>query len=433
MFASLFIAISTVALMICAVLVKPYVKIGRIKIGLYWLICLIGAIFMLCFGGVSIKSAVADITAPTAVNPLKILALFLSMTLISVYLGDAGFFYVVADKVFAKNDGGKKLFILLYLTVSILTIFTSNDIVILTFTPPICIFAKRAKISPVPFLVGEFIAANTWSMMLVIGNPTNIYLAQTAGVTFWQYFSVMFLPTIVGGLTSLAVLLLMFNKALKQKPQPQEKAPRQTKADKPAMIVALICLVVTIVLLSVCDVVGVEGWIICVSIAIVLTVFNLIYGLIRYKTPVNVLLSLKKAPYELAPFVLSMFVIVSGLENCGFISAVSNSLITNKPIDAVSFGFLSAGSANLLNNIPMSVLFEKIINGNALGHYALYGAIVGSNLGAFITPVGALAGIMWNKILSDYEQSISFGRFILYGIAVALPTIATTTVVLAFL
>lgn len=58
--------------------------------------------------------------------------------------------------------------------VAILTIFTSNDIVILTFTPFICYFSKNAKINPIPYLVAEF-AATTYSMMLIIGNPTNIY------------------------------------------------------------------------------------------------------------------------------------------------------------------------------------------------------------------------------------------------------------------
>lgn len=80
-----------------------------------------------------------------------------------------------------------------------MTVFTSNDVIILTFTPPICIFAKKAKISPLPFLFGEFIAANTWSMALIVGNPTIVYLAQSAGITFVEYVSVMALPTLAGG------------------------------------------------------------------------------------------------------------------------------------------------------------------------------------------------------------------------------------------
>ena len=154
--------------------------------------CLIGAILMLVFNRLSLSSAMNGITAQTSVNPLKILTLFLSMTLLSVYLGDAGFFDFIAEKVFLKTKGSTfRLFIILYAVVSVLTIFTSNDIIILTFTPPICIFAKKAKISPLPFLFGEFVAANTWSMMLIVGNPTNIYLAGSAGISFINYLREM--------------------------------------------------------------------------------------------------------------------------------------------------------------------------------------------------------------------------------------------------
>ena len=146
------IASITVAIMIAIVLIKPYIKIGTHKLGLYWVVCFVGALVMLLTGRISLQKVFEGITANTSVNPLKILTLFLSMTLLSVYLGDAGFFDYVADSVFLKTKGGAlKLFLILYAVVSILTVFTSNDVIILTFTPPICIFAKKAKISPYPF------------------------------------------------------------------------------------------------------------------------------------------------------------------------------------------------------------------------------------------------------------------------------------------
>ena len=165
--------------------------------------------------------------------------------------------------------------------------------------------------------------------------------------------------------------------------------------------------------------------------AILLTAFNLIYNLVKYKNIVRVVNSIKKAPYELIPFIISMFVIVLGLENCNLTNYLCNLLITGEKFDALSFTFLSAGSANLLNNIPMSVLFEKIIN--AKSYYALFGAIAGSNIGAFITPVGALAGIMWNKIIGEYDVKLSFAKFVLYGIIIAIPTLFATGLTIALI
>lgn len=426
MILTVIIAALTVISMVLAVLIKPYITVGKIKLGLYWIVCFVGALLIIATGGISIGKVIDGITANTSVNPLKILTLFLSMTLLSVYLGDAGFFDYVADKIFLKSKGGQlKLFLILYVVVAVLTVFTSNDVIILTFTPPICIFAKKAKISPLPFLFGEFIAANTWSMMLIVGNPTNVYLAQSAGISFMEYFSIMWLPAILGGIVGLITLVIIFRKQLLSPIPETEKVntahAHKVKFYKVPMTVALVHLFICIVLLAVSDIIGAEMYLICLVLALSLTAFDVVYDIIVVHSISPVLKSLKKEPYELIPFVLSMFVIVLALNENGVTEYLNSLLLTNSTNDGVIFGFLSALSSNLLNNIPMSVLFERIINGSSLP--ALYGAIIGSNVGAFITPVGALAGIMWSKILSKYQISMPFKKFVKYGSAVAIPTL----------
>lgn len=421
---TLIISAITVVAMIISVLFKPYFTFKKFKFGLYWIVCFIGAIAILISGAMPIKSAIDGITADTSVNPIKILVLFFSMTLISIYLGDAGFFDYIANSVFVKSKGGQlKLFLILYAVISILTVFTSNDVIILTFTPPICLFCKKAGISPRPFLIGEFVAANTWSMTLIVGNPTNIYLAQSAGIGFAEYFSVMFLPAIAGGLTGLLVILLLFKKQLKTPIQKTENSNSddRIKIAKVPMIFAIVHLLACIILLAISEIIGYEMWIICLGLALSLTIFNLCYYLIVFRTAKPIWYSVIKGPFELIPFVLSMFIIVLALNYCGATAKLGEIMLSYTKIDGLSFGLLSAVSANLLNNIPMSVLFERVINGQSLS--ALYGAIIGSNIGAFITPVGALAGIMWSKILGEYHVKLPFLKFIAYGVAIALPTL----------
>jgi Na+/H+ antiporter NhaD/arsenite permease-like protein len=60
----------------------------------------------------------------------------------------------------------------------------------------------------------------------------------------------------------------------------------------------------------------------------------------------------------------------------------------------------------------------------ALFSPALYATVIGSNLGAFFTPTGALAGIMWTGQLHDHGVSFSFVRFVKYGATVAVPAMA---------
>ena len=424
----------SVALMIFSVLFKPYIKIGKARLGLYYIITVIGAAVLLISGELPLSFAIDKITAETAVNPIKILALFISVSLISLYLGNSGFFDFIAEKVFTKTDkGGLKLFIILFAVVSLLTAFTSNDIVILTFTPPVCIFCKKAKVSPVPYLFGEFVAANVWSMALIIGNPTNVYLAGSFGISFFNYLSVMALPAVAAGIVSLAVLLLIFRKPLSATANAggynelsfgkENRVP--VRINRTLMGISLTHLFICLVLLAAAEFIGLETYLVCVICALSLTVFYAVYCIIKEKTLKRVIKVFAGAPYELIPFVLSMFVLVLALSYCNFTEKLSDALVAGKPADGVRFGFLSAASSNLLNNIPMSVLFEKIIAGKSVS--ALYGAVIGSNIGAFITPVGALAGIMWSKILSDYGVKFPFWKFFVFGGLVAIPTLAAAT------
>jgi arsenical pump membrane protein len=41
---------------------------------------------------------------------------------------------------------------------------------------------------------------------------------------------------------------------------------------------------------------------------------------------------------------------------------------------------------------------------------------MGSNLGANLTPLGALAGLLWMSLLREKEIPIRFGRFLRYGL-----------------
>ena len=148
---------------VCAsVIFKPEIAIGKIKIGTFWIVSLIGAAVLLVCGAIPISKVAAEFAENTAVNPLKILILFFTMTFLSVFLDELGAFEFLADKVVEKCGNSQiSLFIKLYLTVSVLTVFTSNDVIILTFTPFICAFTRRIGVNPLPYLFGEFFAANT--------------------------------------------------------------------------------------------------------------------------------------------------------------------------------------------------------------------------------------------------------------------------------
>ena len=384
---------------------------------------------MIFTGCISLSDAVAGLTADSAVNPIKILILFFSMTLMSVFLDEAGFFRYLAGKVLQRaGNSQRKLFLMLYLAVSVLTVFTSNDIVILTFTPFICYFAKNAKINPVPYLICEFVAANTWSMALIIGNPTNIYLAAGNGIGFAAYLKVMALPTLFGGLVSLGVLWLLFARKLRF-PMLGESEEVHI-ADKPTVVLGLVALGGCIVFLVLSSYLDLPMWLIA-AVACLLLYFAAVPELILRRRGLELVVhSIKRAPFDVIPFVLSMFVVVMALDLAGATDLMASLILGQGEI--FTCGVSSFLAANLLNNIPMSVLYSTVVTaGGTVSLPAMYAAVIGSNVGAFFTPMGALAGIMWLALLKQHHISFSFGRFVAYGVALSIPTVLASLAGLA--
>ena len=427
-FAVLSIFLVTCAALITLVFAKPAVMIGGKKISIFWLAPLCGAIALTVSGLISPAEIGEGLTGAGDVNPIKILLLFFSMTMMSVYLDEIGFFRLLAHKVLGKAKGSQTtLFFLLYGLVSVLTVFTSNDIIVLTFTPFICHFAKSARIDPLPYLVSEFVAANTWSMALIIGNPTNIYLMTGTGVSFLSYTAKMILPTAMAGLVSLGVLYLVFRKKLTA-PLDPEQSPTPT-VDLPTEIIGLVHLGGCIVLLSVSSFINLPMWLITCLFFLSLVVFTMAISFFRRRSIFLIARCIIRAPWDLAPFVISMFILVLALDKYGITGALGGFLSQPETVGGTvaSFGISSFFAANVVNNIPMSVLYSSVIGGmeaSPLTVAALYAAVIGSNLGAFFTPTGALAGIMWTGQLHDHGVSFSFVRFVKYGATVAVPTMA---------
>lgn len=430
MYIAITVALLTCLFMILAVLFFPKIQVGKFSIASYWIITLIGASLLLITGTVGIKAVGSALVADTAINPIKILVLFISMTVLSIFLDEFGFFRYLAN--LALKRAGKsqvKLFVLLYATVSILTVFTSNDIIILSFTPFVCYFAKNAHINPLPYLAAEFVAANTWSMALIIGNPTNIYLVTATGGDFVSYLKVMLIPTLASGIVSCIFLFLIFRKRLSA---PIDVTIDEVEIkDKLLLWVGIIHLALCTLVLAFGSYFGIEMWLVSLVSVISLFFWNIGVSIIRKEKPKTLIACLKRAPWELVPFIISMFIIVEALGVTGVTEKIFSLLGDSLPI--WKYGFSSFLASNLINNIPMSVLFSSILSASASNVAAVYATVVGSNLGACLTPIGALAGIMWSSILK--EQGLKFGYvdFLKIGVSVAIPSLVTALATLSLM
>jgi len=425
-----------------------YVRLGmrNIKIDLYFVGALLGPVLIIVFGLLNSAQFLEGLEGVGSLNPFGVLVLFLSMVFMSIFLDITGFFEYCARLALQYASGdGRRLYFSIYITVSILTIFTSNDIIVLTFTPFIYYFSKNAGIDPKPYLIAEFFAANTWSMMLYIGNPTNIVLAAAFNLRFDEYTKWMLIPSLVAGFINMILLYAIFRKSI-NKPMIQTEPvdPRAAITDKASAILGLIILGGCIIGLAIAPYFGIAIWSIALGFGLALLAILLFRDLLVLvmkehidKKHFTVAPTVRKMPFSIIPFVLSLFITVEALRIYGVttqigmlfrdISGASTTLTT------FVYGVSSTFAANILNNIPMTVAYVPIAA--ASSHATLLPAVlattIGSNLGANITPIGALAGIMWVSILRDKNVKLTFKEFVKYGLLVTPITLLACLGVLA--
>lgn len=435
MILTIIIAALTCLTLIISIIKFPSFKIKNKNIETFWLIALFGALFTLATNRIPIKNLFDSLTSDSSINPTKIIVLLLSLSMLSITLDELGFFELIASRAikYVKNSQ-YKLFFILFLMVSVLTVFTSNDIVILTFTLFICYFSKATKINPIPFLVMEFVCANTCSMFLIIGNPTNIYIATAFEIGFFEYFKVMLLPTLTASCVALLLLLLIFKKQLDKPIEIRNYETKQLK-NKSLSIISICHLLICTILLALSSYVNLDMWLItlvfCLSLTLILIIFYL-----KNKTNDYIIKVYKRLPYTLGIFVLSMFTIVLALDHYNvtkiFYEAFTN-ISDNKIINTFIFGISSTVCDNIINNIPMSLFFTSILsNSQELNSLSVFATIIGSNIGAFLTPIGALAGMMWMNILKEQKVKFNFLDFTKYGIILTFPILISSLLVLCF-
>lgn len=416
---------------------KPEIRLD------YGVAPIIGVVVLLATSSIGLESVLAGIVGNVAIRPYSILILFMALAYICVSIDLTGFFaYLALLATKAAGNSGRRLFVCFYALSGFLTVFTSNDIVILTMTPIIYYFAKNTNTDPIPFLIAQFFAANIWSIALYIGNPTNIIVSQAYGIGFLEYSKCMLLPTLVAGVSCLAILWQLFKEKIPEKVNAPDIDPRSALINSRGAVFGVVCLSACLLLLSLSSWLDIPIWAIPLSFSLVMLTHDVLsYRVFRKRD--NMLspsLVLRRMPWKIMPFVTGFFIMVEGLDSSGWvdlfassISAVSRSLLPS----ILLMGFLSSLASNVMNNQPMTILFTKVLQSPSFNTTlrvkkgSMFALILGSNFGANFTPIGALAGIMWSKILLDKGITIRFKDFLRYGLLVMPAVVALACLVLA--
>jgi Na+/H+ antiporter NhaD/arsenite permease-like protein len=162
-------------------------------------VALLGAIALVAAGVLTIEEAARAVDLPT-------IALLFALMVLSAQLRLGGFYGRVAAAVTTGGLDPPRLLLAVVLLAGALAAVFTNDIVCLAVAPVLIDSCRRRGLDPVPFLLGLACAANVGSAATVIGNPQNILIGETFGLTFAGYLADAGVPAAVGLVATWAVI-----------------------------------------------------------------------------------------------------------------------------------------------------------------------------------------------------------------------------------
>lgn len=424
----MFFLIISFLILIGLVIIKP----GKFTEGG---IALVGLFFLLMLNQITPNEIILSFLGNDLIQPFKIVLILITLSILSTTLDDYGFFKYTAYKaiLLAKNNG-HKLFRNFFLLTIIISVLISNDILILTITPIILWFARITKVKPIPYLFAVFVAANTGSIELLIGNLVNIVVAQVFHIGFVEFFLVMVLPKFVTLYGQYLLLKFVFRHQIPERIlKPKDLAGVVRTLKKPLENRRQNLFVLTILILVVIgsifsDFYPIQLW----------AITSLGAFIVLMSGEFNIMDRMKAVPWKVVGFVLVFIALTSKLLSLGVINMLApyfQGAFSNYWSAAFFSSFFSAILSGIINNIPASIslsLFFQEITATApliIQRATAFGLVLGTNLGALLTPIGALASILWLTMIREKGYHLPIKDFLKLGFLFGVFSLTLTTLV----
>ncbi len=364
---------------------------------------------------------------------------FIAVVIISLLLEAAGFFEWAALHV-ARWGGarGGRLFVLMILLGAGVSALFNNDGAALILTPIVAAMLGALRFSPqatLAFVMAAGFIADTASLPLVVSNLVNIVTADYFGIGFARYAAVMAPVDLVAILASLAVLGLVFRRAIPRRYDAQRlPAPASVVRDRPTFMAGWGVLAWLLLGFFVLEPRGIPVSATAAFGALALA------GVAARGGRIPVLRRVRGAPWQIIVFALGMYLVVYGLRHAGLTTFLTRSLdwLAGQGLWTATLGtgLLSAVLSSLMNNLPTVLIGALSIEASqaqgVVREAMIYAHVIGCDLGPKMTPIGSLATLLWLHVLRGRDIRIGWGQYCRIGLTLTLPVLAAALAALAW-
>ncbi|KAG6834501.1 hypothetical protein H0H93_009289 [Arthromyces matolae] len=238
-----------------------------------------------CLGPTQIRNG---IVGTDDIKPYNILILFITLAYMAITLDITGILQAAAFWV--SNKGGsntRKLFFYFYVMLTLISLLLGNDPVILSGTAFLVYYTAAAKLEPLAWLMSEFAAANTSSMVLFVGNPTNVVICEGFLVNNAAFTAYTILPFLACSVSCFVALFIQFRseKHLPRRiPQTSKLDPREVLRDPIGAWVGSFVLGTCLIVIIIVSFFKVDVWKISLPFAGAKLIFDLAWDHYRFVT-----------------------------------------------------------------------------------------------------------------------------------------------------
>ena len=331
------------------------------------------------------------------------------------------FDWLAAKATKLSKGSANRLFILIYLVGTGVTIFLSNDATAVVLTPAVAAAMKAAKVEkPLPYLLICAFIANAASFVLPISNPANLVIYGRHIPPLMQWLPQYIIPSVVAIVVTFFMLRFTQRKQLRQEIQTDILLTELTTGGKTALYGIGATAAILLIASALNTQLGLPT-----AIAGMIT-----SAIITIRAKKNPMIILKGVSWSVLPLVAGLFVIVEALNKTGLIHTLTN-ILNNSAAHSVAgtvwrSGFSIAIASNLMNNLPAGLIAGNVLQVAHVPEMVKNAILIGVDLGPNLSVTGSLATILWLMALRREGQTVTAWYFLKLG-----AVIMTTALVFA--
>jgi len=298
------------------------------------------------------------------------------------------------------------------------------------------------KLNPVPFLVTEIFASNIGGAATLIGDPPNIMIASSAGLTFNEFLIHLGPIMVVNMVILLLMMYVIYGRSMKVSPGEREEMVRTLDGlDERAAITdrvlfrqSVIVIAFVVLLFFIHDRIG---EILHVVLPFVDPAMGLEPAEVALIGAAVLLFWSRQSPEEIFEkiewpalfFFGGLFVIVGALVETGIIASIAAVMVENVgSVGEAMFivTWFAAIASAIVDNIPLTAAMIPLIHdlGTTMDTYPLWWSLaLGACLGGNGTAIGASANVVVIGIAEREGIGITFIDFLKVGMLVLFVTV----------